>query len=92
MWYYRRMQSYIEYKALPEWIKVVYVNPKGTSKKAPNGKPLAFINYRFVELGGIATMRDVITSWNLALRYLKQMRGSRVTWSPDSSRNEAMKP
>jgi len=91
LWCYRRVQSYVEYKALVEGIKVVYVDPRGTSKSSPNGKPLVFINYRFAKLGGTTTTRDVVASWNLALRGLKQMRGSRVTWSSDSPRSEAVK-
>jgi len=91
LWCYRRVQSYIEYKALVEEIKVVYVNPRGTSKSSPNDKPLVFINYRYVELGGTITSRDVIASWNLALRGLKRMRGSRVRWGPDSPRDEAVR-
>jgi len=91
LWCYERIQSYIEYKALVEGIRVTYVNPRGTSKRSSNGKPLKFINYKFVELGGTITTRDVIASWNLALRGLKQMRGSRVKWSPDSLRDEAVK-
>jgi len=70
---------------------VVYVDPRGTSKTSPNGKPLAFINYGFVKLGDATTTRDTIASWNLALRGLRQMRGSRVTWSPDSSVNAGMR-
>ena len=92
LWCYRRIQSYIHYKAVAEGIKVVYVDPRGTSKTSPNGKPLKFINYRFAKLGDTVTTRDVVASWNLALRGLKQMRGSRVTWSPDSPRGEAMTP
>ena len=84
LWCYRRVQSFIEYKALIEGIRVVYVDPRGTSKTSPNGKLLMFINYRFVQLGGTTTTRDVIASWNLALRGLKQMRGLRVKWSPDT--------
>jgi putative transposase len=91
LWCYRRIQSYTEYKALLEGLRVVYVDPRGTSKITPNGKPLRFINYRFVLLGGTVTSRDVVASWNLALRELKRMRGSRVTWSPDSPRDEAVK-
>jgi putative transposase len=91
MWCYRRIQSYIEYKALIEGLRVIYVDPRKSSKTTPNGKPLRFINYRFVELGGVVTSRDVVASWNLALRGLQQMRGSRVKWSPDSPCNEAMK-
>ena len=92
MWCYRRIQEYTEYKALIEGIKTVYVNPAKTSRRAPNGKKLKFINYKFVQLGETITSRDVVASWNLALRALQRMRGSRVTWSPDSPRNEAMKP
>jgi len=91
LWCYRRVQAYTEYKALLKGVRVVYVDPRGTSKESPNGKPLVFINYRFAKLGGTITTRDVVASWNLALRGLKQMRGSRVTWSPESPRSEAMK-
>jgi putative transposase len=91
LWCYRRIQEYTEYKALLEGIKTIYVNPARTSKKAPNGKRVKFINYRFVQLGETITTRDVVASWNIALRGLKRMRGSRVTWSPDSPRNEAVK-
>jgi len=92
LWCYRRIQSFVECKALAEGIKVVYVDPRGTSRTPPNGKPLVFINYRFVKLGDATTTRDAITSWNLALRGLRRMRGSRVKWSPDSPRGEAMTP
>jgi putative transposase len=91
LWCYRRIQEYTEYKALIEGIKTVYVNPAKTSRKPPNGKKIRFINYRFVELGEVITTRDVVASWNLALKGLKQMKGSRVTWSPDSPRSEAVK-
>jgi len=62
LWCYRRIQAYIEYKALVEEIKAVYVNPRGMSKSSPNGKPLAFINYRFVKRGDTITSRDVIAT------------------------------
>jgi len=91
LWCSRRIQSYAEYKALMEGLRVVYVDPRGTSKTPPNGKLLRFINYRFVELGNTVTSRDVVASWNLALKALQRMRGSRVTWSPDSPRSEAVK-
>jgi putative transposase len=94
LWCYKRIQMFTEYKAAFHGIKTVYVNPSKTSKKSPNGKKLRFINYRFVELGGVVTSRDVIASWNIALRglkKLKQMRGSRVMLSPDSSADEGMR-
>jgi IS605 OrfB family transposase len=91
MWCYRRIQEYAEYKALLEGLRVVYVDPRGTSKTSPNSKSLRFVNYRFVQLGETITSRDVGASWNLALRGLKRMRGSRVRWSPDSPRGEAVK-
>jgi hypothetical protein len=70
------------------------VNPAKTSRRSPNGKKLRFINYRYVELGNIVTSRDVIASWNIALRglkKLKRMRGSWVRLSPDSPANEGMR-
>jgi transposase len=78
---------FAEYKAMVYGIKTVYVNPAKTSRKSPNGKKLRFISYRYVELGSIVTSRDVIASWNIALRgleKLKRMRGFRVKLSPDS--------
>jgi putative transposase len=94
LWCYRRVQMFTEYKAMVYGIKTVYVNPFKTSRKSPNGKKLRFINYRFVELGGVVTSRDVIASWNIALRglkKLKRMRGSRVMLSPDSPADEGMR-
>jgi len=91
LWCYRRIQEYTEYKALIEGIKTIYVNPARTSKKSPNGRKIKFVNYRFVQLGDTVTSRDVMASWNLALRGLKRMKGSRVKWSPDSPRSEAVK-
>jgi putative transposase len=94
LWCYKRIQMFTEYKAAFHGIKTVYVNPSKTSRKSPNGKKLKFINYRYVELGSIVTSRDVIASWNIALRglkKLKRMRGSRVKLSPDSPRNEAVR-
>jgi putative transposase len=91
MWCYRRIQEYAEYKALLEGLRVVYVDPRGTSKTSPNGKTLRFVNYRLVQLGGTITSRDVVASWNLALRGLQRMRGSRVRWSPDSPAGEGVR-
>jgi len=85
---------FTEYKAAFHGIKTIYVNPFKTSRKSPNGKKLSFINYRYAILGNVITSRDVIASWNIALRglkKLKRMRGSRVLLSPDNPRNEAMK-
>jgi len=94
LWCYRKIQMFTEYKAAFHGIKTVYVNPSKTSRKSPNGKKLRFINYRYVELGGVVTSRDVIASWNIALRglkKLKRMRGSRVMLSPDSPADEGMR-
>jgi len=85
---------FIEYKAAFHGIKTVYMNSSKTSRRSPNGEKLKFINYRFVELGGVVTSRDVIASWNIALRgleKLKQMRGLGVKLSPDSHADEDMR-
>jgi len=72
LWAYRRIQSYIHYKALIKRLNVIYVNPRGTSKTSPIGGELVFINYRWVRLpNGHIVTRDLIASWNLALRGLK---------------------
>ena len=78
LWSYRRVQFYTEFKALIEGIKAVYVDPRSTSKASPNWEPPVFINYRFVQLGDTVTAGDVVESWNLALRGLKQVRGLRA--------------
>jgi len=91
LWAYRRVQNYIRYKALMEGVPVVYVSPRNTSKTSPRGGGLTFINYRWVKLpNGVVTTRDVVASWNLALRYL-QMRGSRGWLGPDSPRDAGMR-
>jgi len=71
LWTYRRIQSYIHYKALLEGLPVAYIDPRDTSKISPIGGELVFINYRWVMLPSehIIT-RDIVASWNLALRGL----------------------
>ncbi len=94
LWCYKRIQMFTEYKAAFHGIKTIYVNPFKTSRRSPNGKKLKFVNYRYAILGNVITSRDVIASWNIALRGLKKLkrvRGSRVLLSPDSPRNEAVK-
>jgi transposase len=85
---------FTEYKAMVYGIKTLYVNPSKTSKRSPNGEKLKFINYRYVELGDMVTSRDVVASWNIALRgleKLKRMRGSRVKLNPNNPANEGMR-
>jgi putative transposase len=103
LWCYRRVQEFAKYKALVKGLKTIPVSPRNTSRKSPNGRQLKFIDYETVELGGVVTSRDVIASWNIALRGLeklrrehvkeeeRRMRGFRVTWSPDSLACEGMR-
>ena len=71
LWAYRRLQDCIEYKALIEGILSLRVNPRNTSKTSPVGGKLTFINYRWVKLpNGHIISRDMVASWNLALRGL----------------------
>ena len=93
LWSYHRIQEYIKYKALLSEIPVIHVSPKGTSKTSPIGGNLTFRNYRWAKLpSGVITSRDVVASWNLALRGLKRMSLSSGKWRGDSLLNEAMKP
>jgi putative transposase len=106
LWCYRRVQEFMKCKALVKGLKTIPVSPKNTSRQSPNGRPLKFLDYKTVELGGVVTSRDVIASWNIALRGLKKlrrehveeeerrgrrMRGFGVTWSPDSLAGEGMR-
>jgi putative transposase len=105
LWCYRRVQEFAKYKALVKGLKTIPVSPRNTSRQSPNGRPLKFIDYKTVELGGVVTSRDAIASWNIALRGLKKlrqeqrreerrgrrMRGFWVTWSPDSLASEGMR-
>jgi len=105
LWCYRRVQEFAKYKALAKGLKTIPVSPRNTSRKSPNGRPLNFLDYKTVELGGVVTSRDAIASWNIALRGLeklrrekrkeerreRRMRGFGVTWSPDGLADEGMK-
>jgi len=72
LWTYRRIQTYIYYKALVEGIPVIHADPRNTSKKPPIGRKLTFINYRWAKLpNGHIVTRDIVASWNLALKGLK---------------------
>jgi IS605 OrfB family transposase len=74
LWCYRRVQEFTKHKALMKGLKTIPVSPKNTSRRSPNGRPLKFIDYKTVELGGVVTSRDAIASWNIALRGLKRLR------------------
>ena len=50
LWAYRRVQVYIQYKALIEGIQTLHVNPRNTSKTSPIGGKLVSINYKWVKL------------------------------------------
>ncbi|RLF22078.1 MAG: transposase [Thermoprotei archaeon] len=72
LWTYHRIQSYIHYKALIEGLPITYVSPRNTSKTSPLGGELKFINYKWIILpNGHVVTRDIVASWNLALRGLK---------------------
>ena len=72
LWAYRKIHSFIHHKALMGELNVFYINPRGTSKTSPVGGELTFINYRWVKLpSGYIITRDLVASWNLALRGLK---------------------
>ncbi|BES81782.1 hypothetical protein PABY_13490 [Pyrodictium abyssi] len=74
---YRRLQGFIEYKAAWRGLKTIYVPAKSTSKASPQGK-VKKLNYRWMVLpNGVATTRDIVAAWNLALKGFTRMRGSR---------------
>ncbi len=72
LWTYHRLQSYIHYKALVKNLPVIYADPRNTSRTSPIGGKLEFVNYRWAKLPNrYIVARDLIASWNLALRGLK---------------------
>ncbi|MCD6508933.1 MAG: IS200/IS605 family accessory protein TnpB-related protein [Thermoprotei archaeon] len=72
LWTYHRVQSYIHYKALVKNLPVIYTDPRNTSRTSPIGGKLEFVNYRWAKLPNrYIVARDLIASWNLALRGLK---------------------
>ena len=76
LWAYRRIQTYIHYKALIEGLQVVYVNPRNTSKISPVGGRLKTLNHELVMLpNGCILSRHHVASWNIALRGLKTFTG-----------------
>ncbi|MEM0482108.1 MAG: transposase [Nitrososphaerota archaeon] len=74
-WNFRRLQSFIEYKANLEGLPVVYVNPKGTSSLCPicGGKLVKASNgHRLVKCKcGYENDRDVTACLNML-----RMRGA----------------
>ncbi|WP_052833768.1 IS200/IS605 family accessory protein TnpB-related protein [Staphylothermus marinus] len=92
LWAYRRVQEYIYYKALIRNMLTVFIDPKYSSKKSPIGGRLIFINYKYVKLpNGFIVTRDIVASWNLALKYLRMKGSMWSVWSPDSPLREGMK-
>jgi hypothetical protein len=49
-------------------LKTIPVDPENTSSRSPNSRHLKFVGYKNIELEGVATSRDVMASWNIALR------------------------
>lgn len=79
-WSFRELQQFIEYKAALKGIRVVYVNPKNTSKRCSNCGSLSTSRHGgFFEClhCGFSCDADLNASRNLAQRYMRNM-GLRV--------------
>jgi len=74
-WSFRKLQQTIEYKALEEGVPVVYVDPRGTSKKCPRcGSRMLRDNRRMLKCNcGLRMDRDLVGSWNIRLKGLKAL-------------------
>ena len=67
-WNFRKLQSYIEYKAKLEGLPVEYVNPRRTSSLCPicGGKLIALNGYRLMKcICGYENDRDVVACLNM---------------------------
>ncbi|MEL9908810.1 MAG: RNA-guided endonuclease TnpB family protein [Desulfurococcus sp.] len=72
LWFYRRIQFAIEYKALEKRLETAYVNPRKTSSRCPRcGGNLIEAGYRVLKCKkcGFIGDRDVIACTNLFIRY-----------------------
>jgi transposase len=49
-------------------LKTIPVDPENTSSRSPNSRHVELVGYKNIELEGVATSRDVIASWNIALK------------------------
>ena len=72
LWFYRRIQFAIEYKALEKGLETIYVNPRKTSSRCPRcGGKLVEAGYRVLKCKncGFVGDRDVVACMNLFTRY-----------------------
>ena len=66
-WSFFRMQNYIEYKAKVEGIKIVFINPKNTSKTCPMCKKINVANGRKYSCScGFKSHRDIVGAINIS--------------------------
>jgi putative transposase len=75
LWFYRRVQSCIEYEARERNLEVIKVDPRGTSKKCPVcGGRLAEDEHRVLRCGkcGFIGDRDVTATLNICKKYVSK--------------------
>jgi putative transposase len=80
LWFYRRVQSCIEYEARERSLEVVKVNPKSTSSRCPRcGGKLVEYGHRVLRCGecGFIGDRDVTATMNLYKKYASKSKCSR---------------
>jgi len=76
-WAFRQLQSFIEYKALRKGIRVVYINPKYTSKECSvchDKKTTRIRGFIKCNVCGHQTNSDLMASINIAGRYILSSR------------------
>jgi IS605 OrfB family transposase len=77
-WAFRQLQSFIEYKSLRKGIRVVYVNPKYTSKECSrchNRDTIRVRGFTRCKTCGYSCNSDLIGATNIAGRYILSSRG-----------------
>jgi IS605 OrfB family transposase len=75
LWFYRRVQFYIEYEAMERDLEVIKVNPRGTSSRCPRcGGRLLEDGYRVLRCRrcGFVGDRDVIATVNIYKKYVSK--------------------
>ena len=92
-WAFRQLQSFIEYKALAKGIRVVYVNPKYTSKSCSvchNTETIRHSGFIECKICGHCSDSDFGASKNIAQLYIRNMCRADVNTPVDLASDDSV--
>ena len=92
-WAFNQLQSFIEYKALAKGIRVVYVNPKYTSKSCSvchNTETIRHSGFIECKICGHCSDSDFGASKNIAQLYIRNMCRADVNTPVDLASDDSV--